>query len=1015
MRKGRLTRRAFLGSAGLAGGAIGLIGQQSVEGATLPPLKIEGAKETLSICPYCAVGCGLVVHTLEGKVVNIEGDPQHPINNGALCSKGSAILEVAQNPLRLQKVKYRAPGSAVWVEKDLAWALGALAERVKRLRDATFQKADESGVPVNRTKAMAVIGGAALDNEECYLLCKLARALGVVFLEHQARLCHSSTVAALGPTFGRGAMTNHWIDIKNSDCVFVIGANPAGNHPVSFYYINKAREAGAKLIVADPRFNRSASQADLFIRLRPGTDIALIGGMINHVMQNNLHDEAYVREYTNASFLVREDFRFDDGLFSGYDAAARRYDATTWDYQTDADGKPLQDKTLQHPRTIFQLLKAQYSRYTPDAAMRVTGVPPADFEKLCRTYCATGSPGKSGTILYAMGATQHTVGVQYIRSYAILQLLLGNMGVPGGGINALRGESNVQGSTDMGLLADALPGYMALPDRTRHQSLRAYLERETPKSGYWTNKPKFLVSLLKAFWGEAARKDNDFCYDYLPKIGSGGFRGGGFTWLSLFQAMYAGEIKGMLVWGMNPSVSCSNANMANQALGKLDWLAVFDLWETETAAFWKRPGANPKDIGTEVFLFPAAASFEKEGTITNSGRWMQRRSQAVEPPGQARSDLWYLDSLYRELKRLYVSDASAVFPDPILNLNWNYGENGPDVELVAREINGYTVADKAQLANFTRLADDGSTACGNWLYSGFYPGPRPEDNKAAARDAADPSGLGLYPGWAYAWPLNRRVLYNRASADAAGTPWNKERALVRWDAAKKAWVNHDVPDFAWKDAKTGEMIPPETSAASPFIMLPEAKARLFVPRGATRDGPFPEHYEPLESPVANVLSRRQNNPVIRIWDADLDKTAPVGSKEFPVIATTFRLSEHWQAGAMTRNLPLLVELVPEMFVEMSPELARARGIKEGEWVLVVSPRGQCRARAVVTRRMQAYRLGEERREVVALPWHFGFSGLARGGPHDENYAANQLSPNVGDANTNIPEYKAFLCDVRKLG
>ena len=586
-------------------------------------------------------------------------------------------------------------------------------------------------------------------------------------------------MASLGPTFGRGAMTNHWNDLANSDCILIVGANPAENHPISFKYITAAKDKGAKLIVADPRFTRSAAKADLYISLRPGSDIALFNCLSNYAIDNNLIHKDYVVNYTNAGFIVKPGFSFQDGLFSGFDPAKKAYDYSTWDYETDASGAPQTDPTLQNPRCVFQLLKAEFSRYTPEVAESVTGVSKEKILEMAKTFCATGQPGKAGTIMYAMGATQHSTGVQVIRSYCVLQLLLGNMGLPGGGINALRGENNVQGSTDMAILFHIVPGYMAIPSESKHPNFKDYIDKETPKAGYWSNKPKFFVSLLKAFWGDAATPENNFAYDYLPKVGKG-YEGGGYSWIPLFQNMYKGGIKGMLVWGMNPAVSSSNLNQTYAALANLEWLAAFDLWETDTSVFWKRPGANTKEIKTEVFLFPAADSLEKEGSVSNSGRWIQWRYQAVKAHGDAKSDLWYLNRLALELKKLYQEDAKAVSPEPIVQLNWNYGDD-PDVHLVAKEINGYSVADKKQLANFLGLKDDGSTAGGCWIYSGFYPGPDKKDNKAAARDKKDPSGLGLYPGWSYAWPVNRRIIYNRCSVDPQGQPWNPEKALVRWD------------------------------------------------------------------------------------------------------------------------------------------------------------------------------------------------------------------------------------------
>ena len=754
------------------------------------------------------------------------------------------------------------------------------------------------------------------------------------------------------------------------------------------------------------------------MRLRPGTDVALFGGLINHALANELYFKDYLINYTNAPFLVKGDFSFNsqEGLFSGFDPEKRTYDTASWDYELDKDGKPLTDPTLQNPRTVFQLMKQQYSKYTPDLVQQVTGVPPDTFGKMANLYCATSKPDRAGTLLYAMGGTQHTTGVQIIRAYTILQQLLGNMGIAGGGINALRGENNVQGSTDMGLLFNTVTGYMAIPSEATHPTLKDYLDKETPKASWWVNKPKYFVSLLKAFWGEAANPENDFAYNFMPKVGKG-YQGAGYSWLPLFENMGEGNIHGILIWGMNPAIGSSNLNQTYNALDKLKWMAAFDLWETDTSVFWKRPGANPKDIKTEVFLFPAADALEKEGSASNSGRWIQWRYQAVKPHGDAHSDLWYVNALALQLKKLYKDDAKAVAPEPIASLNWNYGED-PDVHLVAKEINGYTWADKKQVANFVALKDDGSTACGCWIYSGYYPGPDKKDNKAAARNGKDPSGLGLYSGWSFSWPVNRRIIYNRCSMDAAGQPWNKNKVLVGWDAEGKKWVRNDVPDFKWIDLATKVELPPDESLKAPYIMFPEGKSRLFVPKGLCKDGPFPEHYEALECPFVNPVFKQQSNPVIKIWKSAWDTVAQICDPRYPIIATTFRVTEHWQTGAMTRNLTWQNEMMPEMFVEMSPTLAKSKGIKPGDWVKVKNSRGEVLARANVTNRVTSFTCGapgqQNTVEMVALPWHFGFAGLKTGGPDKtKNYAANQLAPMVGDANTMIPEYKVFLVAVEK--
>ncbi|MGC2423224.1 MAG: formate dehydrogenase-N subunit alpha [Nitrospirota bacterium] len=1003
----KVSRRDFLKGMG-AGGAFSIVGAVSPNpsGQEDEPLKTKDAKETTTICPYCSVGCGIIVSVKDGKVVATEGDYSHPINRGTLCSKGSAVRQIASdNPLRLRTVRYRAPGSDRWENKLADWAIAELAKRIKDSRDKSFIKTQD-GATVNRTEKVASVGGASLDDEECYLIAKLMRSLGITYLEHQARLCHSSTVTSLAASFGRGAMTNHWNDLKNSDCIFILGANPAENHPIAFKWITAAMEKGAKLIVCDPRFTRSAAKADIFARHRPGTDIALVGGMINYTLEHGLYQEEYVKEYTNAGCILSKDYGFDDGIFSGFDPAKNSYDPASWNFEMQGD-KPKTDKTLKNSRCVFQHLKKFYSRYTPQKVSEITGVPVKDFIRVCAAFCSTGKPDKAGTILYAMGATQHTVGVQYIRSYAVLQMLLGNIGMAGGGINALRGESNVQGSSDMGLLTNVIPGYMAAPTAKDHPTLKDYLDRETPKTGFWTNKPKFLISMLKAWYGDKATKENDYCYDYLPKAGKG-LNGAGYSMIPLFEAARAGELDGAIFWGTNMAIGCSDSNSVTSGLDKLKWMAAFDLWETDTSVFWRRPGATPSSVQTEVFLFPAAASFEKEGSIANSGRWIQWRYKAIDPPGDARADLQWLNLLGRELKKLYASGGS--FPDPILAMTWNYGDEA-DVHKVAREVNGYETTTGAQVKNFTKLMDDGTTACGCWIYSGSYPGLEAKDNMMARRGQEDPSDLGLYPNFSYSWPVNRRIIYNRCSMDPAGRPYDPSRVLVAWDPAKKDWIRNDVPDFGWKDLKTDEIKPPEESAKAPFIMNPSGVGHLFAAAGAKlKDGPLPEHYEPVESPVKNALSGIQVNPACHLWDVKVT----AGDGKYPLIATTMRITAHWLSGAMSRNLPWLSEINPEMFVEMSEELAAARGLKYGEWVKVTSPRGEVPARVVVTPRLKAYNLGGKVVEVVALPWHFGYNGYITGGPdRSRNYAANQVTHKVGDANTRIPEYKAFMCDIVK--
>jgi formate dehydrogenase major subunit len=784
----------------------------------------------------------------------------------------------------------------------------------------------------------------------------------------------------------------------------MIGSNPAENHPASFGWVTEAKDKGAKLISVDPRFTRSSSKADIYAKMRSGTDIAFIGGIIKYVLDDmerypENYNMVYVTEYTNASFLINPAFKGAadlDGLFSGYDSSKRSYDKSSWQYQVDENGIPKMDKTLKDPNCVFQILKKHFARYDADMSCKITGTPKDTYLEICQTYAATGKPGKAGTIMYAMGTTQHTNGTQNIRSYAMLQLLLGNIGVAGGGINALRGESNVQGSTDMCLLAHILPGYLKQPTNV-DTTLQKLLERVTPKSNdpksanWWQHYPKYMVSLLKAWYGNAATKGNEFGYQYLPKTTKPYTD---YSHIGLFEAMDDGIIKGLMCWGQNPAVGGPNANLERRALENLDWLVAVDLWETETAAFWKRPGVDPKAIKTEVFMLPAAASFEKEGSVTNSGRWMQWRYKAVEPPGGpdgAKDDLLILNRLVLKLKELYTSQGGPN-AEAITKLTWDYGDT-PDPHKVAKEINGYDLTTGMLLPSFGKLKDDGTTSSGNWLYCASY---TEDGNMAARRDPTPgPFNIGLSPNWGWCWPVNRRIIYNRASVDLNGVPWDKEHPVIWWQNGK--WMG-DVPDGGWPPMA----VDPEKTRYA-FIMKPEGHARLFGMGRA--DGPLPEHYEPWESPVKNLMSGTQNDPALLKGDsADSQRGDPT---KYPIVATTYRVSEHWQAGQMTRNLPWIVELMPEMFVELSEELAAEKGIVNGGKVIVESARGQVEAVAMVTKRFRPFQINGTVVHEIGLPWHWGYTGLSKGD------SANLLTPHVGDANTMIPEYKAFLCNVKK--
>jgi formate dehydrogenase major subunit len=812
-------------------------------------------------------------------------------------------------------------------------------------------------------------------------------------------------------------MTNHWIDLRNSDCILVMGSNAASNHPISFKWITEAMKRGGKLISVDPRFTQTSSKADFYAALRSGTDIAFLGGMMKYILENNKYFTEYVTEYTNAPFIVAEGFSFNDGLFSGYDAKTHKYDKATWTFVKDDKGIPKMDRTLQDPRCVFQLLKKHYSRYDLDTVSAITGTPKEDLQTVYEMYSATGQPGKAGTIMYAMGWTQHTVGVQNIRTMCIIQLLLGNMGVAGGGVNALRGESNVQGSTDQGILFHILPGYLKTPPASQ-PTLADYNEKSTPKTtdplsaNWWGNYSKYSVSLLKSFWGDKATKENDFGYNWLPKIDDGK----PYTWLDIFDEMYKGQFKGFFAWGQNPAASGANANKTRAAMAKLDWMVNVNIFDNETGSFWKGPGMDPKKIKTEVFMLPCSVSVEKEGSISNSGRWMQWRYKAVNPPGKAWSDGDILIHLGNKLKSLYKADKNAVFPEPILNLKWDYAKKDGefDAHAMAKEINGYFLKDitigeqsfkKGDLVpGFALLQNDGSTSSGNWLYCNSYT----NSGNMAARREREKSGIGLNPKWAWCWPVNRRIIYNRASVDKYGKPWDKERPVVAWDptagGGKGGWVG-DVPDGPWPPMLNADGTP-NPASKYPFIMKPDGHAALFGPGLA--DGPFSEHYEPMECPVEkNLLSSQRVNPVAPTYSTDMDIYKSCDPK-FPFVGSTYRVCEHWQSGVMTRWQPWLIEAQPQIFVEMSHELAKLRGIKNGDKVIVESARGKLEAVAMVTVRWKPFQVQGTTVHEVGLPWHYGWVH-----PKDGGESANVLTPSTGDPNTRIPESKAFMVNVRK--
>ena len=877
-------------------------------------------------------------------------------------------------------------------------------------------------------------------------------------------------------------------DVQNSDAIVIMGSNFAECHPVGFRWVMKAKERGAKVIHIDPRFTRTSAMADLHVPIRSGTDIAFLGGLVNYILTNDRWFKEYVEHYTNASTIVSADFKDTeelDGLFSGFDPKERKYDTTSWAYEGtqpqqeqlektanephSKEGQPgtdyrrfppRTDPTLQHPRCVFQIVKRHYARYTPEMVARVCGCSEEAFLAVAKTLCDNSGRERTSAFCYAVGWTQHTVGVQYIRTAGIVQALLGNMGRPGGGILALRGHATIQGSTDIATLYNLLPGYLPAPSaRTpEHATLDGYLAKEMPTTGWWANGRKYVVSFLKAWYGDAATADNEWGYQLLPK------NVGDHSHMPMFTAMHDGVIKGFMAIGQNPAVGGQNATYQRAGLARLEWMVVRDIFMTETAEFWKAPDVgDPGAIETEVFFLPSTTVPETDGSFTNTQRLVQWHEKALDPPGDCRSDLWFTHHLYKRLRAMYeraplpgqggrgagsVEGASprggvmnpgtpgdqagvkgqggapvapaprdslsaprstlALLPfvDPLLSLTWNFREEGPMREPhvldILKEINGYTVADRVPVKSFGDLKDDGSTASGAWIYTGIYPAEGV--NKAAARVADDYVSL----GWGFAWPANRRTLYNRASADPAGQPWSERKRYVWWDGAK--WTGYDVPDFpatkpptyrgVWSkggvDAHDGDM---------PFIMKPDGKAWLFAPSGLV-DGPLPTHYEPWEGPTDNPLyAAVRRNPVTKTFNVVGNKYIDPGDPNYPTVITSYRLTEHHLSGVMSRWVPWLAELQPELFIEVSPELARERGIENAGWVTVSTPRGAIECKALVTRRLRPLLVNGRTVHQAGMPWHWGYRGVVTGA------VVNTLTPLLGDPNVSIHEGKAFMCRV----
>lgn len=1009
--------------------------------------RLRGARVGSVICQYCAVGCSQLAFFKQGELIDVEGDPRSPVNEGRQCPKGASTFALNDNPYRVTKPLYRAPGSDKWQEVSIDWMLETVSQRIWESRARGFVEKDEQGVAVNGVNNMGFVGGSANDNEECYLFRKLMTGgLGVLPVENTARYCHSTTVAALSPTFGFGACTNPPRDLLNADCIVIMGSNMAEAHPVAFYWPMQARKKGAVTIHVDPRYTRTSAACDHHVHIRPATDIAFISGIIKYILDHDLWFRDYVLNYTNAATLIDPRFHFDDvtGLFNGWNEAKNAYadEPDSWDYQYEraADGTrgaPLTDPTLTDPHCVFQLLKKQVSRYTPEIVAQICGCRPADVIKVAEFMARNSGRERTTAFCYATGFTQHSSGTQIIRSIAILQLLLGNIGRPGGGILALRGHSNVQGATDIPTLYNALPNYIPMPQAVpAHATLADYLKNGhgygsardksggmwqlEAERGAWAKLPEYMVSLLKAWYGDGATADNEYGYQWLPRLT------GNESFTVTMERAARGEIDGLVVFGQNIAVTNPNTGWTRDAIRKLKWLVVCDLFENETASVWYADPTAPDAAAkcqTEVFLLPAASLLECAGSASNTERLMQWHWRVKQAPGEARSCGWWIYQLGKKFKTLAASSTEA-HDAGLRALTWDYdearGASAPagapdlapipgdaDMERVALEMNGYHLASGVPCQGSGELRADGSTVCGCRLLSGFIDR---EGNNLMQRVEGGNVDHELDLSYRYAWPLNSRILYNRCSADPKGKPWSERKKLVWWDDIERRWTGYDRPHFDLEKAPDYKPAPGAVGGAAlsgtePFTVHSDGKAWLFVPYGL-KDGPFPVHYEPAESPYRNILWQRTRVPGVVIIHDPRNPVAEPGDANYPTVMTTYHMVEHWLSGSMTRHIPWLAALQPESFLEISPEMAREIGIASGAWVSVKSARATLTMRALVTPRLRLGMVEGKPGRVVGGFVNSGYKGVVC------DPITNDLSPALMSPEGLIPASKGFCVDVR---
>ncbi len=1013
--------------------------------------KIMG-KHTPSICPFCSVGCGIGIYTggliggveKEGvdEVMHIEGDPDNPINGcpdlrrlrggrrnpptvdtigGSVCPKAQHLFYLTQrikelNKNRLKKVLHRKPGAGGWAELDFKTAVAKVVERIKKTRDDTFVDLDDRDNGVNRCEGIGFIGGSATNNEPNYAFSKLVRALGLVYVDNEARDSYAPAIKAMRETFGRPGMTNTIPDIKNARQVLIIGANPGADQPAVMRWVFEAQDhSAAHVIVVDPRVSRTAATASMHVRIRPGTDLALIGGIINYILSSTdkIYNEDYVIRHTDASFVLDSHFLTateSKGVFSGFDESRKTYDKEKgkWEYQynpREREGEyknaifPKQDPSFKMPRTVLNVLRKQFSRYTAPIVCQVCGIEAAEFEQLCKIYSSTYRSGDAGVILFGRGVMSQATGAQTVRALAILQLLLGNIGVPGGGLVPLLTSCNTQGACDMGLLAEYLPGYLEMPSAS-DRSLAEYLDRVSAKSedptsfNEWKkeNYEKYAVNFLQAMFAGSVSKSDDWGFDYLPKLDPDR----DYTLGGMFDAMDAGTLKGLFVLGENPALG-PNGAARRKAMGKLDWLVVYDVFESETAAFWK--SQEGKGSNTEVFMFPSPTVAELTGTVTNMSRWVQWQERALSPSAEdasRREAIFLADRLADGLKKAYSSGGR--FPAPITSLAWWSEKQLEKPTIVMFEISGnrYREGDEMAASETLRktgeLMLDGSTRCGCWLYLGAS---QKKLNNRHEYHTSDLTGIGLYPGFAWSWPNNTRIMYNRASTGKDGKPYNSGQVLV--DYGQETWNCNDILDGPEESPKK----------IRSFTATAIGVAKLFAEGMA--DGPLPEFYEPIESSSGNFLEHaHQVSPLVRI--RKIDKIASYGSdtaKKYSVIGLTYSLAEHHGTGHLTRYSRGAEEVVPAFFIEVGADLAKEKGIANGDKVKVASPRlpGGITGFAMVTPRLNAV---QKAQYMIAVPENFGFVGEE---PH--GMPAHDLTLLSGDPNTGTAASRTFLCSIAK--